>query len=83
MIKLSKEGKNTGLGDALARKKFFEQQIEANKPPPKPKKEKFWTPNANQNLGAHSTEGFTKQTKLKTVLPKPSGPPPPKKDIYK
>jgi len=46
-------------------KNFFEQQIEANKPPPKPKKERVWTPN---NEGAHSKPGFGKQSKVKTVV---------------
>ncbi|PRP85953.1 hypothetical protein PROFUN_06075 [Planoprotostelium fungivorum] len=55
------------------KKKFFEQQIEANKPAPQPKTEKVWKPTANNTTGAHDSTGFKNQTVNKKVMPKPSG----------
>jgi hypothetical protein len=54
----------------------FEQEIKNATPPPAPKKERVWTPIDNaDNTKYHS------QTKVKKTVPKPDGPPPPKKSI--
>jgi hypothetical protein len=49
-------------------KNFFNAQIEANKPPPKPKKERVWTPNNSGTEGAHTKQGYGKQSKVKSVV---------------
>lgn len=60
-----------------AKAKFFEEQINAQKPKPI-KKEVVWTPSQGANgTGAHSNPGFKQQTKKKLNL----GEPPEKKSI--
>ncbi|KAL6059696.1 hypothetical protein QOT17_014005 [Balamuthia mandrillaris] len=66
---------------ASSKKNFFEQQIEKNKPPPEPKKERVWTPKAHGGTGAHTKETFGGQTVVKKNYGKPSGPPPAKKSL--
>ncbi|KAL6046074.1 Group-specific protein [Balamuthia mandrillaris] len=61
----------------MDKKKFFEQQIDAQKPKPI-KKEVVWTPSAGQQgTGAHTSTGYRTQTKKQLNL----GPPPEKKSL--
>jgi len=62
------------MSSASALRQMHEKKIKAANEPPG-KKEVVWTPNPNDTKGAHTSDGFQKQVKLKPS----KDPPPPKK----